>query len=337
MASEKNDKLYQRAARDFRRAESHSKDWRTEALECQKFFAGDQWSSEDRDFLSKQKRPTTTFNLIAPNIKAVVGMELGNRQEIRYLPREKSPEDQQAADIYNQGAKWIFDMADSEFEVSLSFKDVLVVGMGWTQLKVDYDDDPAGKVVIIALDPRRKYWDPAAKRPGLADRAFDFSIVDMSKREFRHHFPDFKGEPKSHVFSSGPDKDAMPEPELEEREDPYRDSKDSNLGDSIYAGKVRVAEYNFFEWEDCWKVWTPDGGSQQLWKDEWKAFQEAMPEMEFVEGAPPEEGADPEALLGLVFFEKQKKRRYGKSFVSLQPVPVSSSTIRCSIPCFGTG
>lgn len=301
------DALYRRAARAFRRAESHSKDWRSEALDCQKFFAGDQWSAEDKDFLTKQKRPTTTFNLIAPNIKAVVGMELGNRQEIRYLPREKTPEDQQAADIYNQGAKWIFDLADTEFEVSMAFRDVLVTGMGWTQIKVDYDDDPDGKVMVIALDPRRKYWDPAAKRPGLIDRRFDFSVVDMDKNEFKHHFPDFKGEMKAHVFSSGPDKDVMPDPELEEREDPYRDSKDSNLGDILYAGRVRVAEFNYFEWEPCWKIWPPTGEAKHLWRDEWEAFQAAMPDSDFIEG-PPDGESDG------VFFEKMERRHFWRAW-----------------------
>ena len=130
------DKLYKRAARDYRRAETHSKYWRRYTLKAQKFFAGDQWETEDVNWLKRQKRPITTFNLIAPNIKAVVGMELGNRQEIRYLPREKAPEDQQAADIYNQGARWIFDIANAEFEISEAYKDLLITGMGWTQLRV---------------------------------------------------------------------------------------------------------------------------------------------------------------------------------------------------------
>lgn len=302
--------LYRRAARDFRRAESGSKDWRTKALACQKFFAGDQWSPEDKDFLSKQKRPTTTFNLIAPNIKAVVGMELGNRQEIRYNAREKAPEDQIAADIYNQGAKWIFDLAEAEFEVSMAFKDLLVTGIGCTQVKVDYDDDPDGQVQIIALDPRRKWWDPAAKRPGLVDRRYDFTIVDMDKAEFKHTFRDFKGEPKSHVFSHGPDKDIMPEPELEERDDPYRDSSDSNMGDTLYAGRVRVAEYNYFDWEPCWKVYAPDGSAQHLWEDEWKALRAKLAGAQFVEGKPQETFAD----IPIVWFEKMDRRRFRRAW-----------------------
>ena len=252
--------LYRRASADFKRADSHSASWRQDALTHFKLVAGDQWRPEDKKFLEKQKRPVTTFNMIAPNIHAVSGLEQGNRQEIKFLPREKGDMDQRGADIYNQGAKWIADTTDAEFEHSEAFYDMLVCGMGWTQMRMEYDEDPDGVLRITCLDPLKKWWDPAAKKHNLLDRRFDFTIVDMDRDEFEAMFPEFDGEPAGNVFGRGIDSDISPGIERENRPDNYK-GDDSSPRDGGASGKIRVAEYNFFAWEPLYSVSIP--GSEQ--------------------------------------------------------------------------
>ena len=61
-------------------------DWRDEARELYRFYSGDQWPSEDKAKLEETHRPMVTFNRVGPFIDAIVGQELNDRKEVRYLP-----------------------------------------------------------------------------------------------------------------------------------------------------------------------------------------------------------------------------------------------------------
>ena len=47
--------------------------WRKEAKESFQFFAGEQWSDEDKRVLEAKSRVPVVFNRIAPLVNAVVG------------------------------------------------------------------------------------------------------------------------------------------------------------------------------------------------------------------------------------------------------------------------
>src|SRR3990167_106265 len=110
-----DEKLTQQAKARYHLARQFAEPWRLEANQCYDFVAGHQISKEDMAKLKDDKRPAVVFNLIGPNIKAITGMERGNRHEIKYLPREKSELDGHTANIYNQTNKWIADRNDNEF------------------------------------------------------------------------------------------------------------------------------------------------------------------------------------------------------------------------------
>jgi len=239
--------LEQAKARWLKAKQSPQRKWKEKARDKFKFVAGDQWPDADRQFLESQKRPVTTFNLIAPNLKAVTGMEQGNRQELRYIPREKN--DTNTSDVLNQVAKWIFDTSDAEFEISEAFRDMLICGMGWTQIRAEFDEDPEGMVKITAIDPMRKWWDPASKKHNLIDRRYDFTEVDLDKEEFESLFPNY---PSSKLvgsaFSSAAGDDFEGNVEIENRPDNYV-GDESVRGLDQTLGKFRILEYNYFRWE----------------------------------------------------------------------------------------
>lgn len=243
-------------------AKQFAEGWRREAKQAYDFVACHQIDDKDRRELERNKRPAIVFNLIGPNLKAISGMERGNRQEIRYLPREHSEIDGLAAEIYNQTVKWVFHRNDNEYHESKAFLDMAITGMGWTQILLDFDEDPEGIINSPTIDPLRKLWDPSAKTENLSDRRYDFTEVLLDLDEFKAMGEAFEEFAKTHklearVFGG-------------EIEDPFdferliEQNPDQYVGDSDFdperrLGKIAVLEYNFFIREKTFQFLRDDG------------------------------------------------------------------------------
>ena len=183
--------LYERLKGWFledRRAQS---EWYKDAESDFAFHAGHgQWEEADRQRLKGQNRPCVTFNRIGPAVAAVVGMEVANRQEVRFIPRTTSSkasqsldratgqplnvpvagaDDQGPAELYTGAALYLRDQCNAEDEESDAFQDTAICGMGWTETRVDYDEDPSGKIVIDRVDPLEMAWDARAAKRNLVD------------------------------------------------------------------------------------------------------------------------------------------------------------------------
>lgn len=185
-----NDEILKQAKTRYKEARQHSSAWRKEARLCFDFRAGNQWKEEDKLALLEQLRMPTTFNRVDPYVRAIAGLEAGNRQEVRFIPREMG--DVAVNELYTETVRWIRDQADAEFEEADAFIDAVISGVGATETSMDYDDDPEGKVCIDHLDCLTEVvWDPAAKKRNLTDRKFDFRIKhDLEEDEILSMFPD---------------------------------------------------------------------------------------------------------------------------------------------------
>ena len=237
--------------------------FRQEARRSQEFVAGHQISKEDMANLERDKRPAVVFNFIGPNIKAITGMERGNRHEIKYMPREKSITDGQVANIYNQTCKWVFDRNDNEFHESRAFRDMCITGMGWTQTRAEFFDDPDGKIVSPAIDPLRKLWDPSARAENLSDRRYDFTEVLMDQDSFEAMGKEFENFVKDNtlspnVFGELLNDDLVLGPIVEHRPDGYAGGE-SDTDHRQFLGKIAVLEYNFYVYEEVFQLIGGDG------------------------------------------------------------------------------
>jgi hypothetical protein len=163
-------------------------DWRAEASLDFAFEAGEQWDPTDVAYLKDNNRPCITFNRTKATISAVTGMEVNNRQEVRYIPRTE--EDAGITEVYTEGARWVRDSCDAEDEESDMFGDCCKCGLGFTDTRVEYDFDPDGMIVIDRLDPLQMGWDFASIKRNLADtrRIWHAPDVDISKG--REMFPE---------------------------------------------------------------------------------------------------------------------------------------------------
>ena len=66
----------------FQDAHDGSRKNRQEAAKDEKFYEGDQWSSNDREILKREKRPCLTFNEILPIVNLVSGFQRQNRADL---------------------------------------------------------------------------------------------------------------------------------------------------------------------------------------------------------------------------------------------------------------
>src|SRR5262245_1360146 len=143
----------------------HCRKWHTTAKEAYDLKSGEQWTQDEINNLQdpELQRVCLVFNRIEPVIDAVIGSEITNRQEVRYIPRQASPKkpppmapgmpppppmpgenDPQVAEITTEAARWFRDQCDAEHEESAAFADAVTCGMGWTETRLDYEDNPDG-------------------------------------------------------------------------------------------------------------------------------------------------------------------------------------------------
>src|SRR4029079_2232577 len=80
--------------------------------------------------------------------------------------------------------------ADAEDEETDAFFDVIVCGMGWVATRIDYENDPEGKIVAERIDPLEMVWDGAARKRNLADARRTWRVTHLPIADARRLAPD---------------------------------------------------------------------------------------------------------------------------------------------------
>nr|WP_244426873.1 portal protein [Bartonella senegalensis] len=233
---------------------AHVEKWRKNAQEDYDFYNGRQWNEQDLALLREQNRPVMTFNRIAPLINAVIGAERNNKRQVQFIPRQEGAAF--ANQILTGAAEWFRDEADGEYEDSDAFQDAIICGMGWTDTRLDYEEDPQGKPVIARLDPMKMVWDASAVKPNLIDAQhlwyIDEKPLDVAQEMFPHvHWSDLNADWVKHqIFvhqTSGGNLQSY-------RTDGEKESS------SLRPKMVTLAECRWFEREVVYKVLDPLSG-----------------------------------------------------------------------------
>ncbi len=182
------DDLLASLRKKWKDGQQFSRDWREKAREDFDFVAGNQWSVEDAEKLADQDRPLISFNRIDPIIDMISGSEVQNREEVQYVPRTPGASGQN--EVLTDGAKWLRDQCDAEDEESDAFRDMAICGMGWTETRIDYEQDADGQVIIERTDPISMYWDPAARKKNLADARWVAKLMFWPKEDVKATWPE---------------------------------------------------------------------------------------------------------------------------------------------------
>ncbi len=169
----------------YRVDDQHSADWRDQAKTDFDFAAGDQWKPEDKAALEGQKRPVITFNRALAIIKAVAGIEINGRHDTVFIPRGTQPGVVKVNEVLTAASNWMSDGCDAEDEQSEAFQDAVVCGMGWTELRVAYDENPDGVYSESKVDPLEMRWDRSARKKNLTDARRVFRVRKFTVDEAR--------------------------------------------------------------------------------------------------------------------------------------------------------
>ncbi len=240
--------------------------WRKDARECYAFYSSKQWSDEDAALLEQAGRPAVVFNRVARTVNAIAGLEVQNRQEVRYLPR--TLDDSAKNEVLTLAAKWVRDNCDAEDEESEAFQDTLICGMGWTDTSLEYERNPDGMILIERDDALSYFWDSKAKKRNLDDRKWCAKVIPMSPKDIKARWS-WEGSATSEEL-------------LDEEEQPhdatppfYQDKDKANTGKKL----VEVLCFQWYDIEKYYRCQMPDGSEVELSISKYTTLKDSLESM----------------------------------------------------------
>jgi hypothetical protein len=252
----------------FKTTKKHWSDWRDEARDLYDLIAGRQWDAEDEAKLKEALRPMVTFNVAGKYMDALQGLQINNRQEIRYYPRKAG----QASidEILTGTVSWGRDLCDQADEETDAFYDATLTGLGWMEGYLDKDLDPGGVPAGQRVDNMEMYPDPAARKRNLEDARYVIRIRQMDHDEYEELFGEEYGESGANeeFQSLDDDDDGL---QLIETPQDYGPGNSPTSGPK--KGKCPVADYQFWRKETRYLLSHPQLGQKELNEDEFQAYQ----------------------------------------------------------------
>jgi hypothetical protein len=184
-------KLAQQVIRDKAKSMAKVMAYRQEGQVSEGAYDGYQWDALDRMRLEQLKRPTITFNQIKPTVNAVSGIERLNRADIRFVsrPLDSDPVQDEMGDLASEAYATVLDLCDGDSERSRAIKDMSITGMGWYEIRMDYEIDPDGRIMLERVPWKEMVWDTNAKKENIIDTKFRMRIRKMPLDEFRTRWP----------------------------------------------------------------------------------------------------------------------------------------------------
>jgi hypothetical protein len=253
----------------------HSSEWRAEAEDAYNQVAGTgHWADEDMVISEETNRTAVTFNRISALVRGICGLEVNNRQEVRYLPREIG--DVQVNEILTAGAKWVRDECNAEDEDSDVFRDMVICGMGFGETWIDYSTDPAGRIMVDRLSPLNCAWDPSAHKRALQDARWIATWKDLDVETVERMWPGKLEEilALSDGSAGGLNLDMSVSKPHDDTGSPwYRSTATS--GESV-KGKVRVVQVQYWEEVTTYRVSTGMNQTLDLPEKRYREVQQVL-------------------------------------------------------------
>jgi hypothetical protein len=281
-------------------------DWYKEAEECFGFVAGrslkgnGQWPDNSWQEMLDSGRQPIEFNRVGPIVDSICGLEINNRQMTKYLPRTQG--DTEVDERLSSLGEWARDEAHAEDEESDMFRNAVVCGRGATETRIDFSEEPTGKIVIDCLDPLECGVDPSARKASLADRCYSWRFRDMPTDEAKAMFDGVESVALNATWAASISlKDGG-----EGNKTDYPDETRSGLKDTRAPKTVRVVQIEWWERLTSYLVAIPGAEQpQEISAEAYALLQE--------QSASLKEEEKPQT-------QKLEKRRYRKAFLGKNAV-----------------
>ena len=258
-------------------AQEAQRDWRDAARTAFDYRAGKQWEDDDMARLEGQGRPAVTFNRVAPIVDAIIGYEMDNQREVTYLGRNIN--DEPIAGAFTDMAQYVRDGCDADDEESEAYADTITSGMGWTETRVSYDDDPQGDILIERVAPLEMRWDPSARGNNLHDADWVCRVKWWKLDEIKARWPDKEADLEA-MQNDAFDDDTSDSDSAHDATNAWKYDSDTAAQWENPDKEVRVLQYQWREKEEVVVVTDPQDPNKVLefTPERWEKLQEGMME-----------------------------------------------------------
>jgi hypothetical protein len=250
---------------------SKHSEWYKEARECYDFVAGRQWTEDEQLAFTDTGRPPIGFNLCGPTVDAVCGMEVNNRQQVKFYPRTLG--DSQVNERLTSLGEWARDECQAEDEESAGFRDNVICGRGLTDTRLDFEEEPTGKVIVDRVDPLEAGVDPSASKANFTDARYIWRFKDLDTDEAEGMFPGVSWAALNATWASTADIEDGGEGNKRD----YPDETRAGLRDDRRPKCVRVVEVQWWERVKAYMVALQPGEQpKQVSADDFEKLKELL-------------------------------------------------------------
>ncbi len=167
-----------------------SQTWRqSEVMDNYAVYQGDQWLQEDTARQNANGAPLITINRVKPILKSIVGFEIQNRLDVKYVPRMNDAKQNGFVDVVSSTVRYLEQSTNALAQYSLAFEDMLISGIGATDTVFSYNRPPHnGDWQVMRVFPGFLFWDPAARAKNFIDSDFVTNVRVLDKDTIRQEY-----------------------------------------------------------------------------------------------------------------------------------------------------
>lgn len=254
-----------------KKLDSHWGEWVEEAKLCYDVQSGRQWDKDAEDDAKDRGLTIVKINKVDSTVEAICGSQKSNQMDVRYYPREistKGPTGQRqdvvVNEILTEAAKWARDECGAEDEESEAFRDMIICGLGFTETRMDYENDPEGMPVVERVDPLEMRIGVPSVRRNAVDAKYLRRKKGFTKQEAYQRFGISEGDAPDTSRGSPHDADSWTA---------YQKGSTASGDPDI----IWVSEYQFIELETVYQIVDPMSGQLvEIEEDEFQQLQAAM-------------------------------------------------------------
>lgn len=177
--------------------------WVKRARLCDDYYLGNQWSDADKAKLRAQKRPHLTINQVLSTVNIVLGEQATQRMDLRFKPRNRTPQDQDLSNVLTKLHLAILDACDYDTLEADLFADGIIQDRGYIDVRISQDEHQRGEVKMKLLDNLSVIPDPDGKEYDPKTWKEVFHTPWVSIEDVRQTYGDRKAEEIEQAAISG--------------------------------------------------------------------------------------------------------------------------------------